>query len=140
MVRLKIKRSTPRRVLNTEPALLPPKALPRPAPRTWSRIKRITATDSMICMTRIAGSQTAKIYSSLSSLPIDYLRNYITLFFIRRELLPLTSFYVHEPECGRWDIKQQNAADCSDQEYCGRTGQYAVVKHHVADRRQGRCN
>ena len=56
MVRLKIKRSTPRRVLNTEPALLPPKALPRPALRACNSMKKITATQSMICTTLIAGS------------------------------------------------------------------------------------
>jgi len=33
IVRLNINFSTPRRVLNTVPALLPPKTLPRPAPR-----------------------------------------------------------------------------------------------------------
>ena len=55
MVILKIRRSTPRRVLNTEPALLPPKALPNPAPRAWSRIKMITATLRMICTVCSAG-------------------------------------------------------------------------------------
>lgn len=56
MVKLKSKRSTPRRVLNTVPELLPPKTLPRPAPRTWRRIKRITVMPRIICITRIAGS------------------------------------------------------------------------------------
>src|SRR5436305_3110760 len=55
MVILKTRRSTPRRVLNTEPELLP-KALPRPAPRTWRRIKKITAMLRIISMMRIAGS------------------------------------------------------------------------------------
>ena len=58
MVRLKIRRSTPRRVLNTVPALLPPKTLPRPAPRAWSKTKTITAILSIICITRIAGSHS----------------------------------------------------------------------------------
>src|SRR5436305_14440526 len=56
IVILKIRRSTPRRVLNTDPALLPPKALPSPAPRTCKRMKAITTTQRMICMTLIAGS------------------------------------------------------------------------------------
>src|SRR5436309_13702912 len=55
MVIRKTRRSTPRRVLNTEPELLP-KALPRPAPRTWRRIKKITAMLRIISMMRIAGS------------------------------------------------------------------------------------
>ena len=79
MVRLKIKRSTPRLVLKTEPALVPPKALPNPAPRTWSRMKLMTATQSIICTIRIAGSHWAKICSSLSCSPICFLRDYIIL-------------------------------------------------------------
>ena len=79
MVRLKIKRSTPRLVLKTEPALVPPKALPNPAPRTWSRMKLMTATQSIICTIRIAGSHWAKICSSLSCSPICFLGDYIIL-------------------------------------------------------------
>ena len=58
IVRLKINFSTPRRVLNTVPALLPPKTLPRPAPRAWSKTKTITAILSIICIIRIAGSHS----------------------------------------------------------------------------------
>ena len=79
MVRLKIKRSAPRLVLKTEPALVPPKALPSPAPRTWSRMKLMTATQSIICTIRIAGSHWAKICSSLSCSPICFLADYIIL-------------------------------------------------------------
>jgi hypothetical protein len=56
MVILKTKRSTPRRVLNTDPPLLPPKALPNPAPRACSRIKQITAMLRMIRTVSSAGS------------------------------------------------------------------------------------
>src|SRR5579884_1131521 len=56
MVILKTRRSTPRRVLKTDPALLPPKALPSPAPRTCKRIKPITTKQRMICTILIAGS------------------------------------------------------------------------------------
>ncbi len=87
MVRLKIKRSTPRRVLKTEPALVPPKALPSPAPRAWSRMKMMTATASIICTIWIAGSHWAKIFSSLSCLPIGFRGDYIILRMTSREVV-----------------------------------------------------
>ena len=72
MVTLKTNRSTPRRVLKTEPLLLPPNALPNPAPRTWSRIKKITTMLSMIWMMRIAGSHcAAKFFLRCSISPGD---------------------------------------------------------------------
>ena len=68
IVILKINLSMPRRVLKTEPALLPPKALPNPAPRACSRMKAITAMHRMISITRIAGSHCwIKVSYSLSS-------------------------------------------------------------------------
>lgn len=48
MVILKTSFSTPRRVLKVEIELEPPNALPSPAPRTWSRIKKITAALKII--------------------------------------------------------------------------------------------
>src|SRR5207302_9628500 len=56
IVKLKTRRSIPRRVLNTEPALLPPKALPRPALRVCNNTKRITATLKMMPTILSAGS------------------------------------------------------------------------------------
>ena len=87
MVRLKIKRSAPRLVLKTEPALVPPKALPSPAPRTWSRMKLMTAMQSIICTIRIAGSHWAKICSSLSCSPICFRGDYIILRTTSREVV-----------------------------------------------------
>ena len=86
MVRLKIKRSTPRRVLKTEPALVPPKALPSPAPRAWSKMNMMTAMQSIICTIWIAGSHWAKIFSSLSCLPIGFRGDYIILRMTSREV------------------------------------------------------
>jgi hypothetical protein len=48
IVALKIRRSTPRRVLKTVLVPMPPKALPSPALLAWSRTKTMTATQRTI--------------------------------------------------------------------------------------------
>src|SRR5579885_1667893 len=68
---LKISFSTPRRVLKVAPELGAPKALPRPAPRTWRRIKRITAAPMIIWMTRIAGSHCCKTLPRFHARPFN---------------------------------------------------------------------
>lgn len=142
MVRLKIKRSTPRLVLKTEPALVPPKALPKPAPRTWSRMKLMTATQSIICTIRIAGSHWAKICSSLSCSPICFLRDYIILRKPGRKVVTCSLLYefifFYAPSHDKPNTKQRNAADCNGRVYSSQHGWYAAASLQNAVRRRGR--
>ncbi len=82
MVMLKMSRSTPRRVLKTDPELLPPKALPNPAPRTWSKIKKITTMLKTIWMMRIVGSHCAANVFLPRSISTGCITSEETLFII----------------------------------------------------------
>jgi hypothetical protein len=140
MVRLKIKRSTPRRVLNTDPALLPPKALPRPALRACNSMKKITATQRMICTTLIAGSHCCNKSCPLFRI---YLPNSGRLY----HTLPTTSRHppglYHSSGARAYDIRgitRQNALDGSVRADWRHSAGYVVAVHLHTVRTQDNCS
>jgi hypothetical protein len=140
MVRLKIKRSTPRRVLNTEPALLPPKALPRPALRACNRMKKITAIQRMICTTLIAGSHCCNKSCPLFRIYLpDSGRLYHTLPITSR-YPPGLCFSSGAHEYGILDTTRRNALDGSVRVSWRHNAEYAVAVHLHAAHTQSSYN
>src|SRR5437588_8622871 len=142
IVMLKTRLSTPRRVLNTEPALLPPKALPSPAPRTCNKIKKITDMLRIICTIRIAGSHAAKVSSSLWIVAQTIsVALYHTMHQPSRHktlYLAYLSHHAHVHAHGMLGITQQSDADYSDPADYAQNEQCEAAIHHTASHIPGK--
>src|SRR6266571_6391022 len=106
-------------------------------------MKRITATQRIICTMRSAGSHWATIYIphfrvclSVVGVIIPYSVGYVEMLQTG-DYIPLTS--QHEPSHDRLDTRRQNVAGCSGQANSWQRGRYAIVMLRNVARMPGRC-